>query len=109
MITGRRAARNEEKARWLHGLCQRYRSSHLTSRFFQRNCSASTADSSLGYHQGQGNSPSRGGEELACCCTVESRGLFQDAHSAFDQLLVLRVEVDHQVAVNVAETSHCPG
>src|SRR5216683_1534394 len=90
-------------------LCQRYGSANLTSRFSQGSCSASAADASLGHHQGYGNAPSCGGKEFACCCVVESRGFFQDAHCALQQLLVLRVKVDHQVAVNVAESRHRAG
>src|ERR1700687_601146 len=89
--------------------CQRYRSAYLTSRFSQRSCSASAADASLSHHQGHGNAASRGGKKLACCCAVESRNFFQDAHCALQQLLVLCMKVDHQVAVDVAETRHRAG
>src|SRR5437016_4774637 len=97
------------KARLTTWLCQRYRSAHLTSRFSQGSYSASAADASLGHHQGHGDAASRGGEELTRGCVVESGGFFQNAHCPLRQLLILRVEVDHQVAVDVTETGHRSG
>src|SRR5260221_8520917 len=87
--------------------CDRF--ADLAGGLLEGRCSASAADASLGDQQGHGNVASCCGEELACCCKVESRGFFQDAHGALQHLLVLRVQVDHQVAVEVTETGHRPG
>src|SRR6266567_2236966 len=90
--------------------------------FCYRNCLADVAFGFLqsggglcaGYAGGQHHHRDRssiaaGFESAAGGIVIGSRGLFDDADGALDELFVLGPNVDHEVAVGVAQASHSSG
>jgi hypothetical protein len=90
-------------------LGRRYRVAHLASGFSQSGFGTGAAHFCLRHDERHGDSTTGGGEELARGLTIEVGGLFENTDAAFEEFCVLRAEVDHQVAVDVAEASHGSG
>src|SRR5580658_3601394 len=61
------------------------------------------------HYYGYGSSVAGGFEGARGGFVIGSGGLFDDADGALDELLVLRPDVDHEVAVDVAEARHRSG
>ena len=77
--------------------------------FFQRGRGLGSGHTRGEHHDCDWGSIAAGFEGVAGRVVVGSRGLFQDADGALHELFVLGPNIDHEVAVDVAEASHGAG
>src|ERR1039458_5231911 len=92
-------------------LCLRqcYSVANMTVRFLQSGNGLGSAYARGQHHDRDWGSIAAGCESVAGGVVIGSSRLFQDADRALDEFLVLGPDVDHEVAVDVAEARHGPG